>query len=197
MAEDILAPLNLNLTPEPQHIEAGKGFLKAETGLAIELPAGADEADRFAAEYLAECLSRDLGIAARLGDATGGALPVHLGRADGLKPQGYRMTLAADGVRIQGADAAGVYYATQTLRQCFFRHGEGLWAPACAIADSPDLTYRATHYDTKHHQDTLEYVDDFIRELAAHKINMLIWEWEDKFAYTSHPMIGAPGAFTA
>jgi hypothetical protein len=25
---------------------------------------------------------------------------------------------------------------------------------------------------------------------------MLIWEWEDKFAYQSHPEVGAPGAFT-
>ena len=25
---------------------------------------------------------------------------------------------------------------------------------------------------------------------------MLVWEWEDKFAYPSHPEIGAPGAFT-
>ena len=25
---------------------------------------------------------------------------------------------------------------------------------------------------------------------------MLVWEWEDKFEYPSHPEIGAPGAFT-
>ena len=25
---------------------------------------------------------------------------------------------------------------------------------------------------------------------------MLVWEWEDKFAYPSHPEIGAPGRFT-
>ena len=25
---------------------------------------------------------------------------------------------------------------------------------------------------------------------------MLVWEWEDKFAYPSNPEIGAPGAFT-
>ncbi len=52
------------------------------------------------------------------------------------------------------------------------------------------------HYDTKHHQDNAEYVRDFIRALADYKVNMLIWEWEDKFAYPSHPEIGAPGAFS-
>ena len=52
------------------------------------------------------------------------------------------------------------------------------------------------HYDTKHHQDKREYVESFIRDLARYKINMLVWEWEDKFEYPSHPEIGAPGAFT-
>ena len=32
--------------------------------------------------------------------------------------------------------------------------------------------------------------------MARYKINMLVWEWEDKLAYKSHPEIGAPGAFT-
>ncbi len=39
-------------------------------------------------------------------------------------------------------------------------------------------------------------MESFIRDLASYKINMLIWEWEDKFEYPSHPEIGAPGAFT-
>ena len=33
-------------------------------------------------------------------------------------------------------------------------------------------------------------------QLADYKINMLIWEWEDKFAYPSHPEIGTPGTFS-
>ncbi|HEY6978257.1 MAG TPA: family 20 glycosylhydrolase, partial [Chitinophagaceae bacterium] len=64
------------------------------------------------------------------------------------------------------------------------------------ITDWPDIAERAIHYDTKHHQDKLSYVQNFIKELARYKINILVWEWEDKFAYPSHPEIGAPGAFT-
>src|SRR5690606_11573314 len=41
-----------------------------------------------------------------------------------------------------------------------------------------------------------EYVESYIRDMARFKINMIVWEWEDKLAYTSHPEIGAPGAFT-
>jgi hypothetical protein len=39
-------------------------------------------------------------------------------------------------------------------------------------------------------------VENFIKDMARYKINMLVWEWEDKLAYPSHPEIGAPGAFT-
>ncbi len=68
--------------------------------------------------------------------------------------------------------------------------------PGMEITDWPDIPERAAHYDTKHHQDKREYVESFIRDLARYKINMLVWEWEDKFEYPSHPEIGAPGAFT-
>jgi hypothetical protein len=64
------------------------------------------------------------------------------------------------------------------------------------ITDWPDIEKRAAHYDTKHHQDKRSYVESFIKDLAKYKINQLVWEWEDKLAYESHPEIGAPGAFT-
>ena len=64
------------------------------------------------------------------------------------------------------------------------------------ITDWPDIPERACHYDTKRHQDRREYVEGFIRDLASYKINMLVWEWEDKFESPSHPEISAPGAFT-
>lgn len=77
------------------------------------------------------------------------------------------------------------------------KKGASGWViPGLAITDWPDVKERAVHYDTKHHQDKKEYVEGFIRDMARYKINMLVWEWEDKLAYTSHPEIGAPGAFT-
>ena len=51
-------------------------------------------------------------------------------------------------------------------------------------------------FRSKHHQDTAEYVGDFIRRMASYKINVILWEWEDKFAYARRSEIAAPGAFT-
>ena len=89
-----------------------------------------------------------------------------------------------------------MFYGTQTLRQLIQKNGSGHKVIGLKITDWPDIQERAVHYDTKHHQDKISYVKSFIKDLARYKINILVWEWEDKFAYPSHPEIGAPGAFT-
>jgi len=99
-------------------------------------------------------------------------------------------------VIIDGDDAAGLFWGTRTLLQAVQPGPGSPRIPCVEIDDWPDITHRAVHYDTKHHQGTFDYVADLIGLLAGYKINMLVWEWEDKFAYQSHPEIGAPGAFT-
>ncbi|MBK8884895.1 MAG: family 20 glycosylhydrolase [Bacteroidales bacterium] len=97
---------------------------------------------------------------------------------------------------IRAGEAPGMFYGIQTLLQLVQKEDGKLFIKGMIINDWPDIPIRAVHYDTKHFQEKKEYVFDFIRTLARYKINMLIWEWEDKFAYKSHPEIGAPGAFT-
>lgn len=201
MKTDLIERLGLNLIPEPQEIEAREGVIRPSPhgrgGLCVVVAPGSADEDRFAAEYLAECLGRDVGLTASVRDApAGGETPVRIERGEDLPEQGYRLTISPEAVTIEGADGGGVYYAAQTLRQCFRHEGDGVVAPCLTITDWPDLRYRAVHYDTKHHQDTREYVEGFIEELAHYKVNVLVWEWEDKFAYRRHPEIAAPGAFT-
>jgi hypothetical protein len=164
--------------------------------LAIVLPDGADVEDRFAARELAASLRAEQGIEATVvAQATGSEPGIHLSRraGTGLKPEGYRLSVEPERISLEGHDAAGLFWATRTLLQAFRKGPE---APCMTVEDWPALAHRAIHYDTKHHQDTYEYVQGFIRTLARYKVNMLVWEWEDKFAYERHPEIGAPGAFT-
>ncbi|MGW8181882.1 MAG: family 20 glycosylhydrolase, partial [bacterium] len=64
------------------------------------------------------------------------------------------------------------------------------------ILDWPATELRFQHWDTKHHQDRLEVLKRYIDWSARFKFNMIGFELEDKFSYPSHPVIGAPGAFT-
>jgi hexosaminidase len=184
----------LPLVPKPQTLAVLDGELIWSGVVAIELCVEQAD-DRFAADYLAECLQAEQGVV--IGIATNAAHRIRIQRQAG-PAESYTLHIDGEGVRITGADAAGVYYATQTLRQCLRRvPGATTWRlPYVAITDRPDLEHRAIHYDTKRHQDTADYVREFIRELAHYKVNILVWEWEDKLAYRCHPDIGAPGAFT-
>ncbi|MCD4711556.1 MAG: family 20 glycosylhydrolase, partial [Bacteroidales bacterium] len=163
------------------------------------------DSDRFAATDLIAQLKKEWGIDAVITGSPSGQsiILTHEGvpnAVTGLPEkkamQGYQLKVESDQLIIRAKGESGLFYGTQTLLQIIKKGQKGLFVPGIEIIDWPDIPERACHYDTKHHQDKRAYVESFIRDLARYKINMLVWEWEDKFAYPSHPEIGAPGAFT-
>ena len=201
----ILHDEGIHLIPYPQEVNlTGEDFL-LDRGMTIVVDRNASEADRFAATDLAAQLQQTWGVKAAMADAPAGksiiltrkGVPRELSALPKKKSlQAYQLTASAGQVVIRAGGEAGLFYGTRTLLQIIKNGDEGEYVPGMEITDWPDITERACHYDTKHHQDRYEYVEGFIRDLASYKINMLVWEWEDKFEYPSHPEIGAPGAFT-
>jgi hypothetical protein len=117
---------------------------------------------------------------------------VDTGTGDGRDEQAYRMDLREDGITLVANGRSGLFYGVQTLIQ--LQRSGGLYHGT--IVDWPEYELRCIHWDTKHHQDRLETLKRFIDQAAAFKINAVLFELEDKFEYPSHPVIGAPGAFT-
>lgn len=193
-----LKRLGLDVIPYPREVRTeGEDFL-INDGLQLVLDRNAGKSDRFTAEELIRDLGEMHGIGARIGDAgSRPALVLTRHRVPrSLPAQGYQITVSANKIEIKAGSDDGLFYGTRTFLQLIKKDGSSLKVPGMVITDWPDIKKRAVHYDTKHHQDKALYVKDFIRELAHYKVNMLIWEWEDKFAYPSHPEIGAPGAFS-
>ncbi|MEU7529877.1 beta-N-acetylhexosaminidase [Saccharothrix sp. NPDC042600] len=94
--------------------------------------------------------------------------------------ESYRLTVDPVGVTIEAADAAGEFYARQTLRQLSgpdaFRAapiGGPPTLPVCVVEDRPRFAWRGVMLDVARHflpkPDLLRYVD----LLAAHKFNVL------------------------
>ena len=188
----------ISLIPYPQRVHlTGDDFVFGR-GLDVVVDPHSSAAARFAASDLAVRMTEDFAITAGVG-ASSNSRSIRLihGRvAAECGEQGYELVAGASGVQVHAASEQGLFYGTRTLLQLVQPGPAGPRVPGIRITDWPDLPHRAVHYDTKHHQDKAEYVREFIRTLADYKINILIWEWEDKFAYPSHPEIGAPGAFT-
>lgn len=115
-----------------------------------------------------------------------------------IEKQGYRLKIAPGSVEITGNADQGLFYGVQTLLQLIKTGPRGrLYLPAATIEDWPKLQLRFLHWDTKHHQDRIETLKRYLDWSARLKVNMIGFELEDKFAYPTNPIIGAPGAFTA
>lgn len=193
-----LSELGLHVIPYPQEVKTGGAAFAIQGSVTIVIDRNASAADRFAAQQLVNSLKEEFGIDATIStqSAKGGITLTRKGAEKRVGEEGYHLATTTDGITIKARTAAGLFYGAQTLLQLIKKEGDSFQIPGLQITDWPDLKERAVHYDTKHHQDKKEYVQSFIRDMARYKINMLIWEWEDKLAYTSHPEIGAPGAFT-
>jgi hexosaminidase len=193
------------LIPYPQEVTmTGEDFIPGNK-LSVVLDKNASQKDKFAAAELIKHLQIEWAINASITETPSGSsiIMTHKGVSKKIKElsekkslQAYELTTDTHQLVIRAKGETGLFYGAQTLLQIIKKGPEGTFVPGLKIIDWPDIPERACHYDTKHHQDKREYVESFIRDLARYKINMLVWEWEDKFAYPSHPEIGAPGAFT-
>jgi hypothetical protein len=193
-----LSLLGLHVIPYPKEVKTGGPDFNFKNELTIVIDKNATGSDKFTAQELINDLKIERNIEAKIGAA--GTFPsIVLTRSHKIKSignQGYQLTTGNNELVIMANGEDGLFFGTQTLLQLIKSDSAGFKVPGLMITDWPDIRERAIHYDTKHHQDKTSYVRAFIKDLSRYKVNMLVWEWEDKFAYPSHPEIGAPGAFT-
>ena len=107
--------------------------------------------------------------------------------------EGYILTVSSDRVEIISSGEAGLFYGCQTLEQLLedaVQYSKPI--PLCKITDFPALSFRAVHFDLKHHLDHMNYYYESIDRLARYKINAVIIEFEDKLRYRRQPLVGAP-----
>jgi hexosaminidase len=125
-------------------------------------------------------------LRATLWPATGITLPagdsgITLRTDPGLPPEGYDLSVTPSGVRVAGADAAGVFYGAQTLRQLLppdtLRRApvsDGpWWLPEVRITDAPRFGWRGVLLDVARHFMPVADVLRFVDLIAFHKLNVL------------------------
>ncbi len=90
--------------------------------------------------------------------------------------EGYQLRIASDQVEITAAEQAGLLYARQTLNQltAAAKRGDGQ-IPALQIEDAPRFSWRGAHLDVCRHFFSINTIERFIDQLAAHKLNVFHW----------------------
>jgi hypothetical protein len=185
--------------PSPRHAEAIEGtWVRLGPAWQVSLEQGVVEGD-IAVRTLRGALAQlpNSAAAGRIVLRVAGH-SVETGVSDGRDLDAYLLQVAPTAITLSANGASGLFYGVQTLLQLMAGRADGKPGelPAGRIEDWPEYELRCLHWDTKHHQDRPETLRRFLDQAAAFKINTIVYEIEDKFAFPSHPVVGAPGAWT-
>lgn len=88
--------------------------------------------------------------------------------------EGYTLDAGADGIRVTGHDAAGLFYGTRTLLQLLRRDERAGWSvPEIRIEDAPRFRYRGVMLDVARHFFSVADVERWIDRASSLKYNHL------------------------
>ncbi len=108
-------------------------------------------------------------------------------------PEAYALEIGEERVTLAARDAAGLWYGFQTLLELTALHGGRV--PRQIIQDWPIMAMRGIHVDLKGCQPRPARLLELCRLLARYKVNHLLLEVEDKFAFGSAPGMAVPEAY--
>lgn len=102
-------------------------------------------------------------------------------RLSALGPEGYRLRVEPNVIRIESSSPAGVFFGVQTLRQmlptAFFGSarpkGRQWKLPCLTVEDKPRFGWRGAHLDVARHFFPKPKILRFLDLLAMHKMNVL------------------------
>ncbi|HMP75729.1 MAG TPA: beta-N-acetylhexosaminidase [Kiritimatiellia bacterium] len=181
-----------NLCPQPLRIRARPGVFLLDATTRVLVQPGAPGAWA-AAEALVAAWRRPVGLGPpQAGDASSAGAGVMLfqapsGETAPLPPEAYRLRVTRERVVVEANDAAGAFYAVQTLRQLA---PEALWAgrplvmgrpflPGVEIEDAPRFRWRGLMIDESRHFIGKPYVLKILDAMAALKLNRFHWHLTD------------------
>lgn len=96
---------------------------------------------------------------------------------EGMNPEGYKIEVKREAVRIESSSEAGVFYGIQTLRKSLPLGASGATVelkPAL-ITDAPRFAYRGMHLDVGRHVYPVDFIKKYIDILALHHVNYFHW----------------------
>jgi hexosaminidase len=171
----------LSIVPMPAELVVQRGTFVIDATTGIGLVDTSDDEARRIGERWAEPFRTRGGLPLPVGDEG----TIRLGVDGDGAPESYRLDVDPGGIRVIGADHAGLFYGLQTLSQMMPADAEALPVnepielTAVSIRDRPRFAYRGMHLDVARHFFGPEDVRRYLDHLARYKINRFHWHLTD------------------
>jgi hypothetical protein len=182
------------LLPEPQKIAYLQGACKLKSERFIFLDISSSDKllgiGRIVQESLAQVGPRWELTAARGRQSQQIGVTITVDPIKIQRPQGYRLIIDANQISIIAHNAAGAFYAAQTLKQ-ICRQRQGMQELACIdINDWPDFANRGVLLDISRDKvPTMKTLSELVDLLSEWKINQFQLYTEHTFAYRNHRVV--------
>lgn len=116
----------------------------------------------------------------------------------GSVPESYGLVVSGEGIRIEAADGAGLFYGLQTLLQLVDQYGRDA-IPQLEIEDAPYLRHRGLMIDVSRHFFPVEFIKKQLDLMACYKLNRFHWHLVDgtgwRIEIKRYPELTARGAW--
>ena len=165
-----------NLIPFPASIVSSTGDFVVSNTTEISIEPSSDL--EVLGNYLHEKIEEATGITNKISltssEQNNGNIRLALDGNAGLGEEGYELSVSANGIKLSANQAAGLFYAIQTLRQLLpTRPTQSVSLPAVSIRDRPRFSWRGAMLDVARHFFGVEDVKRYIDLIAHYKMNRL------------------------
>ena len=166
------------LIPFPREVHWGGDAWSMPPQVTVAPVANLGRAQRSLAEVL-----RAVGVAVGPAQQGGGAVRFVVDTNAMPHAEGYELRISSTGVSVVCGDAAGAFYAVQTLRQLIPTNRAAPSLPGCTIRDWPAFGLRGFMHDTGRNFQEVASLKSQLDRLASYKFNTFHWHLTDNPAW--------------
>ncbi len=175
--EENLINKEINIIPQPVEIQHNDGSFELKNNTIIYF----SEETKKTAEFLTDELkkyNKNVELSLISGSAVAdNSIILKIDNKLCTKIEGYKLNISNKQIEIVGADANGVFYGFQTLKQLLpvdYSSGK-IVLPIVQVADYPRFEWRGMHLDVCRHFMPTEFIKKYIDYLASMKMNRFHW----------------------
>jgi hexosaminidase len=196
----VQAQSDLAILPLPKTMEQKKGSFKIPKQLSVAVNNNSlAQLAAYTVQLLEEFAQvKDVSLADQFSPAKSNTIYLMIDSSAVYHAEGYTLDVRPSFITIKGKTPQGVFYGLQTLSQ-LIPLDKSQQILAVHIEDEPRFAWRGMMFDNCRHMFSVEFIKQFIDQLAYHKLNKFHWHLTDdqgwRIEIKQYPLLQTIAAF--